>query len=169
MVPMRGVVEGEVVKRTVSRQDDRIPMPVLLVGSAGIFPLLFGLTLAALSPKAFGLPIVRIAIVYGAMILSFLGGMYWGIATPQLTLDTGSPAPPRILGWSIVPSLVSLVVVYLPSPIASSVLAAAFVAVLRLDRACFRLGYVPRWWMLMRFWLTALVVPLLMALAVLDD
>lgn len=143
-----------------------IPLPAIILGSAGVVPLALGVIMAAVTPDVFGLPLIRIAIVYAAVILSFLGGMYWGMASSALVARPGASEPPGILGWSVVPALLGWIAAFLPPPVGASALAVMFIAVLLLDRRCVLLRYVPGWWMRLRIGLTAAMVVVLLLLAV---
>lgn len=84
-----------------------IPTVPRLLGLAGLLPPLF-LTLAAL----FGSPewqwsALAVAYAYAALIFSFLGGIWWGLAAAH------KDAPGWIYGAAILPSLIALVT-YVP-------------------------------------------------------
>jgi len=97
---------------------------------------------------------------YGAVILSFLGGIQWG-------LNVASDKTPRnltgALGLSIVPSLVAWAALLLPGPINLLVLAATFVAVLLIDLRAVSAGQAPAWYPKLRVPLTTVVVAALLA------
>ncbi|MXO52254.1 DUF3429 family protein [Erythrobacter gaetbuli] len=118
----------------------------LLPQAACLFALLFG-------PPEWREPALRIAAIYAALILSFLGGLWWGIAA-------GAPAAERrrALGWlwiaAVTPSLVALAC-FLPWAFGGRwpepslvMLGAALLISLGVDA---RLGSLaPRWWMALR-------------------
>ncbi len=143
-----------------------IPLPAMILGGAGVVPLFLSVIMAAVVPDVFGLPLIRVAIVYSAVILSFLGGMYWGMASSALVAQPVASEPPGMLGWSVVPALLGWIAAFLPPPIGASALAVMFIAVLFLDRRCVLLRYVPEWWMRLRIRLTAAMVAILLLLAV---
>ncbi|XP_008287933.1 transmembrane protein 69 [Stegastes partitus] len=79
------------------------PKPALYLGVSGLIPFLSAPLLMAATQSFY--PVVAYAqVVYGASIVSFLGGARWGFAIPE-----GSPARPdwMNLGNSVVPSLVA--------------------------------------------------------------
>lgn len=79
------------------------PKPALYLGFSGLIPFLSApLLMAAL--QSFYPEVAYAQVVYGASIVSFLGGARWGFAIPA-----GSPAQPdwMNLGNSVVPSLVA--------------------------------------------------------------
>jgi hypothetical protein len=145
---------------------DRLPMPAIVLGVSGAIPLLAGVSVALAAPTAFGFPVVQWVVVYAALVLSFLGGMHWGLASAMLARDPLEVDATRVLALSVLPSLVGWVSVFLPGRLAPAVLAIAFIAVLLLDRLIERLGYAPGWWMPLRLRLTAAVVALLLLLSI---
>lgn len=79
------------------------PKPALYLGFSGLTPFLAAPLLMAVTQSYY--PEVAYAqVVYGASIVSFLGGARWGFALPE-----GSPAKPdwMNLGNSVVPSLLA--------------------------------------------------------------
>lgn len=143
----------------------RLPVPAMVLGVSGAIPLLAGVSVALAAPTAFGFPLVQWVVVYAALVLSFLGGMHWGLASAVLARDPSELDAPKVLAFSVLPALVGWVAVFLPGRLAPAVLANAFIAILLLDRLIERLGYAPRWWMPLRVRLTAAVVALLLLLA----
>lgn len=89
--------------------------------------------------------------IYGALILSFLGGAWWGIAAAK--------APPErlpvLLALSVMPSLIGWLVLLILSPASLGVLALCFAVALLVDRRLIDEGYAPAWWWRLRFPLSA--------------
>lgn len=79
------------------------PKPALYLGFSGLIPFLSAPLLMA-ATQSFYLELAYAQVVYGASIVSFLGGARWGFAIPA-----GSPAQPdwMNLGNSVVPSLLA--------------------------------------------------------------
>lgn len=79
------------------------PKPALYLGFSGLIPFLSAPLLMAVS-QSFHPDVAYAQVVYGACIVSFLGGARWGFAVPA-----GSPAQPdwMNLGNSVVPSLLA--------------------------------------------------------------
>jgi hypothetical protein len=78
------------------------------LGLAGLLPFFAAAGFAALGPagwSAAGLPVLW---AYGSLIVSFLGGIHWGIA-----MRDARPAP-AALWWGVTPSLVAWVGWLLP-------------------------------------------------------
>ncbi len=106
-----------------------IPTAASWLGCAGLLP--FGAAaLAALWPAA---PLHALALpallAYGAVILSFLGGIHWGLAMASAAPGT----LPARLGFSVLPSLLGWVALLLPPAAGLVLLAAGFAAMLLLD------------------------------------
>jgi Protein of unknown function (DUF3429) len=147
-------------------RDDQLPTAAMLLGVSGALPLLAGVAVAITTPSPFGIPVVPAVVVYAALILSFLGGMHWGLGSAALLREPANLEATRIFGLSILPPLAGWVAVFLPGRLSPAALTFAFLAVLILDRWIERLGYAPAWWMRLRIRLTAIVVVLLLLLAV---
>lgn len=104
---------------------------------------------------------------YGAVILSFLGGIHWGVA---IAGDPGNGALPRRLMVSVAPSLVAWAGLLLPLKVGLLVLATGFAATLYIDTRATRAGEMPSWYPRLRrplsiavlasFLLSSLVGPL---------
>jgi len=114
--------------------NNRIPGPALLLGVAGLIPFVGCAVLlwTADSPDRFNTAHALVA--YGAVILSFLGGINWGIALKEQS--TGDLL--HRLGWSVVPSLVGWLGLLLQAlvnhGVALGLLLVAFIAQYFLDR-----------------------------------
>ena len=90
---------------------------------------------------------------YCAIILSFLGGIRWGLG--MVFRDGGSP---RDLIASCLPPLVGWAAVFVPVPYAFGLLAAAFAAQGAWDTFAVQGAVAPRWYGRLRILLTWLVV-----------
>ena len=102
---------------------------------------------------------LQVGLLYGAVILSFLGGIQWGFALPAKAGEGGSG---RLL-WSVIPSLVAWGAV-MASPLwGSPVLAlGVFAAWLYEQRAILR-AQLPEWYRALRHLLTFVVVGCMIA------
>ena len=85
------------------RQLPQSPRPALLLGAAGLLPFAAAPVLM-LRAGHFSPELLHAQLAYGACILSFLGGVRWGV-----TLPDGAPQPPdwANLTRSVTPSLVA--------------------------------------------------------------
>ncbi len=134
------------------------------LGYAGLLPFLFGalyLSLAALgrNPLPYLEPVTRGLVVYGAVILSFLGGVRWGVAMARRHRDR------REFALSVLPSLAGWGAVFLAPPLALSVLAAGFMLQGGGDQSAAARGLLPSWYGTLRGRLSAVVVTSLLVAA----
>lgn len=146
-----------------------VPSLPRALGLAGLLPQLACLLAVWFGPDEWLGPVRLIAAAYAALILSFLGGMWWGIAA-------GTPAAeqPSAPGWlwiaAVLPSLVALACL-LPWifgwawPGASLImLGIALLVSLSVDA---RLnGLAPLWWMKLRITLSGVLGAATIAIAI---
>ncbi len=80
----------------------------LQLGWAGILPFVGGALLVwVVSAEAHPYAVQGLS-AYAAVIVSFLGGIHWGLAFRE------TPPPLALLGWGVLPSLVAWVAVMMP-------------------------------------------------------
>lgn len=124
------------------------------LGLAGLLPQLACLAVLIAGPVEWRYAALGIAWGYAALILSFLGGMWWGLAAAALARGV------RVGGWrwvsAVAPSLIALAS-YLPWIFAGEwpgpslvVLGVALFGSLFVDRAVVAEGQAPDWWMRLR-------------------
>jgi hypothetical protein len=117
-----------------------------VLGYGGLLPFI-GLAVAAGSSvlPPHWRPVAATALAaYGATILSFLGGVHWGVAFTQ-----GRPA--RVsFAWGVVPSLLGWVALLLPARAGLALLGVAIVACYVVDRRLYGDYGIPRWLVLRR-------------------
>lgn len=101
-----------------------------------------------------------IMVAYGGIILSFLGGIHWGRVLLQ---DSGDA--PRVLHWSVLPSLLGLVVLLLPTVAALALLMVGFIVLYQCDLRVWR---SQDWFTDLRGRMTGLVVVLLAVMLALE-
>ena len=138
----------------------RIPTAALVLGLAGLIPFAAGaaslwVRLPLLPPET-GL---RLVVIYGAIILSFLGGIRWGTAIGPY--DTGRQAPE--FAASVMGSLAGLSAAFLPAIPALAMLIAGFLMQGLWDVMSVDSGRLPAWFGRLRMILTAGVVVALVA------
>lgn len=102
------------------------PLPLWL-GLAGLLPFLASLAAAWIAPIAWQIIAVRAFLAYGAVILSFLGGIQWGVAMCREGSDASAFKIRMLL--AMVPSLVAWSALLLHPFTAAWVLALGFVLV----------------------------------------
>lgn len=136
----------------------RPPVTALLLGYAGLLPPIVAVAVRLIDPAKGGM-MLALALFYSALILSFLGGMWWGAVSARVT----GAALTLWLAIAVVPTLVALVagaVLFASVLSAAAIVAAGLLGSLLVDMALVRAGHVPMWWMKLR-------VPLSVGLAAL--
>ncbi len=88
---------------------------------------------------------------YSAIILSFLGGIRWGMALREEPVDY------RSLAFSVVPSLTGWFALFLPDTVGLPVLLVAYCAQGAWDSISIHAGKAPAWFASVRIVLTLLV------------
>jgi hypothetical protein len=128
-------------------------------GVAGLLPFLA----CALLPLVTGPqwhPLAQQALVgYGALILTFVGAVHWGIAL----MAPGHPAAARGHAWSVVPALWAWLALFPPFIPAIGLLAAGFIVQLAMDCRFAAALRLPAWYLALRLVLTAGVLLSLLA------
>lgn len=90
---------------------------------------------------------------YGAIILSFVGALHWGVAM-MLTRDSDAERW-KLMAWSTVPALIGWATLPLPPHTAFPVLIGAFWVHFLMDRALATHRGVPGWYLPLRLILTS--------------
>lgn len=123
------------------------PPPALRLGYAGLIPFALGALLVwFVRPDA--RPFVAQALsAYAALIVSFLGGIHWGLGFVH--------GRPRLFGWGVTAMLIAWVALLMPADAALVVHGAMLVACYLVDRRAYPpLGL--QGWLTLRFRLSGL-------------
>lgn len=143
-----------------------IPSPALSLGAAGALPFVFLALASHLAPIDERDLIRSVLMAYGAMILSFLGGIIWGLAIGapfgRVCRVGGAALWPR-LGIGVMPSLLGWSALFMPHASGLAVLSLCFLMVFAVDLRLTRSGWAPRWYPKLRLPLTAVVCASLLA------
>jgi hypothetical protein len=138
--------------------DTRIPRTALLLGLGGLVPFVLcalaiftGVRVPLLSDPVLAM------LAYGAIILSFLGGVRWGFALR--ISDEGLQSRAMIL--SVAPAIVAWLLLLPPSLLGLILLPVLFILLWLADEQMPRIG-APHWYLKLRRLLTAVVVLSLM-------
>jgi hypothetical protein len=121
-----------------------------------MLPTFAATIVVGVGPDDWKVAAVRVAVAYAALILSFLGGAWWGLASAHA--EAGRLQPWLVV--SVIPALVAWPLVFTPSPLSLWILAMLFAATLVVDRQMMRASIAPVWWWSLRW-------PLSMGMAVL--
>ena len=120
-----------------------IPKPALALGVAGVIPFV-GMAAGsfAADPRE-AVFAINAGLIYGAVILSFLGGVHWGRA---LAGDAVEPSWKR-LGWGVTPSVIAWGAAFLTDAVLAIVLyVAGFALAFFVDIRAARAGLFPPWY-----------------------
>jgi len=144
----------------------RVPRPALWLTAAGFLPFL-ALSLGTFLLPPFDQPRAEVGLMlYGAVILSFLGGIQWGLEMSRQGLVSGAPSLMR-LTISVLPSLWAWTCVAMPFLYGSVGLAGGLGAMLVYDLYAVRKGMAPGWYPKLRIPVTlAAMISLLLPNAV---
>lgn len=137
---------------TTQNLSSAIPGTALLLGLAGLIPFAAGaLALWAPLPMLDADLGLKLVIGYGALILSFLGGIRWGTALGAYASSRQSAE----LAASVMGSLAGLAALFIPSVPALTLLIAGFLMQALWDVTSVEAGRLPAWFGRLRMLLTA--------------
>jgi len=125
-----------------------VPSGAAILGMLGLIPFVGLAGLALLSGGSLRALAMEALAAYGATILSFLGGVYWGLA-----LSGENAARPGLTGrliLGVLPQLVGWVAVLLPFRGGQALTALALLAWLLVERQAMRHGLAPAWFLHLR-------------------
>jgi hypothetical protein len=141
---------------------DAIPRPALLLGWAGVMPFALFTVASVLDLHLWSLDPTIALRAYGACILSFMGGVQWGILLPRY--EDGATFWRYLI--SVLPALLAVLCLLIPNGLSLIGLIASFLALLAYDISTVRQRLAPRWYTSLRVQLT-LAVAVLLSVAVL--
>ena len=114
------------------------PAPVALwLGYAGLIPFVAGAALCGLVPPESQRLATSALSAYAAVIVSFLGGIHWGIGFRAGT--------PRLFVWGVVPSLVAAGALLLPPRNGLSILGTMLLLCYLVDRCIYPAHGLAAW------------------------
>ncbi len=123
--------------------------PAFLLGYAGLIPAFAALGAALAAPPEWRELAYRAGALYAGLILSFLGGAWWGMAT-RAPAEKAWP----VYIFAVLPSLVALALLMLLTPPRLILLGGVIMFTLPVDGLLVRTGLAPKNWMLLRVPLT---------------
>ncbi len=128
----------------------------LLLGLAGLIPFVVTAAMAWWAPMVWQVVAIRAFLFYGAVILSFLGGVQWGVA---MSLEqAGSDGFRARLLLSMVPSLIAWPALLLHPFTAAWVLVAGFLVIRLHEAGRDSRELLPHWYQTLRTLLTLVVL-----------
>lgn len=142
---------------TQEARTNSIPLPhtVAWLGYGGLLPFLL-LTPASLLDHHHGMVWSDALYAYGAIILSFVGALHWGMAMTLTELTERQRS--LWFTWSIVPALIAWPAFLFSPPLAAPLLIFGFVAHYLQDRRLARQATLPAWYLPLRLHLTSVAV-----------
>ena len=137
-----------------------LPRTVAWLGYGGLIPFLV-LTPVSLLDYHYGALWSDALYAYGAIILSFIGALHWGLAMslPELSERQRS----ALFLWSVVPALIAWPAVLFSPPIAAPLLVFGFITHYLQDRRLARQASLADWYLPLRLRLTSVAVVCLIA------
>jgi hypothetical protein len=133
------------------RTASQIPSSALVLGLAGLIPFVVcALSLWVAVPQLPAADGLRVGMFYGAVILSFLGGIRWGVAIPSATAESQT----LDFSLSMMGSLAGWVSLLLSPLLGLSLLIAAFLLQSLWDVLSVERGRLPQWFGRLRMILT---------------
>lgn len=144
-----------------------IPRPALQLGLAGLIPFLaLSLWLVGADPVT-ATTVRPLLLGYAIAILSFMGGVHWGLSMRADDTSTDADAWRRF-GVSVVPALAAWAALFLPKSLQFIWLGICFAALLYYDLHAVRRGEAVDWYRNLRWPLTLVVVVCLVLAATAD-
>jgi Protein of unknown function (DUF3429) len=143
----------------------RLPLVAILLGVVGLLPFI-GCGLAALGLEdTYAQNMLWALMAYGAVVLSFLGGVHWGFALAPGTVEQSGRAERWRLLFGVMPSLIGWVALLAPLALPAwtglCVLIAGFLATVIVEAQAGRRGLVSQHYIWLRWGLTLVVVAML--------
>ena len=126
------------------------------LGYLGLIPFVAGAVLVLTGDPASRDLAIRAVIAYGAVIVSFVGAIHWGIALNAAHARAGT-----LYVVSVLPSLVAWLALLFTPPTGLVLLIAAFVLLWLYERATLWSNVFPGWFATLRTRLTAVAASIL--------
>jgi len=119
-----------------------------MLGYGGLLPFLFLAGAVLLGIRLPLVPAPSLLVGYGAIILSFVGALHWGVM-----LNANQPKANYFI-WSITPALLGWTALILPIILGTGLLIIAFIICLFVDLRAIKLGLWPAYMRQLRVMLT---------------
>jgi hypothetical protein len=129
-----------------------VPQLPKVLGFSGLIPFVTLACALWFVPYQAQVYVSEALMAYGAVILSFMGAVHWGVA-----IDLLSKRERLQLAFSVVPALLAWSALLLPAMYGYAVLLISFVFLCVLDSRASRLGMAPIWYSKLRVPLTVVV------------
>jgi len=136
-----------------------MPGSALVLGLGGLLPFICAVVVMLTNAQNLGATAAYSLLVYGAVIVSFLGGIRWGV---EISHHPQNPRWLTLIG-SVITSLIAWPAVMTGGTIGFLMLIAAFVFQYVLDSRAVAQHQIVSWFRPLRFLLTSVVVLCLLA------
>ena len=135
----------------------------ILIGILGLIPFIVGLLDLFFNKENLILPFNMVK-YYGAIILTFLGSMYWGIILNQskVVIFTNKFKIFTLI-WSITPALFGLVVLLIDKKFSLIILSFGYLTCQIIDEIYKKLLILPQWYIILRRLLSLTVISVLIS------
>ena len=131
---------------------------IILLSILGLLPFFFGLIDLFLNKQNLFF-VINLPKYYGAIILTFLGAVYWGIILNDSYKNLISEKiKTYVIFWSIIPSLWSGLILIFSYNITIIILALCFIVVQFVDEFIIKYYKFPIWYLSLRRALTIVVI-----------
>jgi len=152
----------------------RLPVLAIMLGLLGLIPFLACAAGIIFVPHQVPVPrLVQALIAYGAVILSFLGAVHWGLALepdPTMLSPSRTAADRKRLALGVLPALVGWAALLVPlvasSMVAIIILAMGFLGTMLVEAEAGRRGALPPGYLPLRWLLSAVVLLCLLVVLV---
>ena len=126
-----------------------------ILGYAGLIPFII-FSVGCWIPLPYFSDVIQLLITYAAIILSFMGAIYWGVAIANINASANQQSNKHFL-VSIIFALTAWLSLLLPEVIALVILQVSFIVLIAYDLKVVKLQGLPDWYMRMRKRLTLIV------------
>ena len=131
---------------------------IILLSILGLLPFFFGLFDILLNKDDLFF-VINLPKYYGSIILTFLGAVYWGIILNDNHKNLISEKiKTYIICWSIIPSLLSGLILIFSHNITIIILAICYIIVQFVDELIIKYFKFPIWYLFLRRSLTIIVI-----------
>lgn len=136
----------------------KAPPLAIILGWGGVIPFVASALAFRYAPPHIAITALDAGTIYGALIITFIGAVHWGIA---LRRDEGHSA---FYIWSVVPSLLMVLVLMLAPALRPAPLLAGLILLWGVDLMATRAGVLPGWYMRLRHGLTVVAAASILSL-----
>ena len=126
-----------------------------ILGYAGLIPFIT-FSIGCWIPLPYISDAIQLLITYAAIILSFMGAIYWGVAIANTDASSNEPDSKNFIA-SVIPALTAWLALLLPEIFALVILQVGFIVLITYDWFLKKSKKFPNWYFPMRVNLTIIV------------